>query len=102
MPYTVLFPDVEELKDAGYESVAHIPFVIRKDAFYPAEAKLCGLPLGIIQMQDPFGATALWTVRQADAVIWITKNVGDPALPNDEFVQVIRTFDGRITLKLSS
>ncbi|WP_157622853.1 hypothetical protein [Solimonas soli] len=61
----------------------------------------CGLPLGQIQIQDPFGTVALWTVRESGAAVWITKNIGDPALPHGDFVQVIRTIEGRITLRLS-
>lgn len=64
-------------------------------------ARTCGLPLGEIKVQDPFGSDALWTVRESGAALWVTKNCGDPALPHDEYIQVLRTIDGKITLKLS-
>jgi len=63
--------------------------------------KVCGLPLGEIQMEDPFGTASSWTVREAGSALWVTKNFGDPALPHGEYIHIVRTFDGRITMKLS-
>ncbi|MFL6606332.1 MAG: hypothetical protein ACJ8R9_34085 [Steroidobacteraceae bacterium] len=65
-------------------------------------ARSSGVPLGAIQIEDPFGVAALWTVRETGSSLWITKNVGDPVLPHDEYIQLVRTMDGRIRLKLPS
>lgn len=62
--------------------------------------KSTSLPLGDIQIEDPFGISAVWAVRATDTALWITRKVGDPGLPHNEYVQVIRTIDGRITLRL--
>jgi hypothetical protein len=63
-------------------------------------AKSAAIPLGRIRIEDPFGVASLWTVRESDASLWITKDVGDPALPHAEYLQMIRAFDGQITLRL--
>ena len=38
MTYHLLKPDRKTLSDSGYASVAHVPFLIRDDGFYPALA----------------------------------------------------------------
>ena len=63
--------------------------------------KSCGLPLGLVQMEDPFGIAATWVVRESGNTLWITKEQGVPFFPHNGYVQVIRTFDGRISLRLS-
>lgn len=63
-------------------------------------SKSCGLPLGTIQIDDPYGSCGLWTVREGTGAYWITKDHGVPSLPHDEYVQIIKSYDGRISLRL--
>lgn len=55
---------------------------------------------GEIQIEDPFGSIGLWIVRRGPDVIWVTKNIGDPGIPDSSMLQVVRTETGRITLRL--
>ncbi|HZR86485.1 MAG TPA: hypothetical protein VFB02_06760 [Bradyrhizobium sp.] len=57
------------------------------------------LPTGRIQIHDPLGSTSLWTVARDGVYAWITKDVGLPSIPHDSHIQLLRTVDGRITLK---
>jgi hypothetical protein len=61
---------------------------------------LSDIPRGRLQIEDPFGVLGTWIARESDESLWITKEIGDPALPHNEYLQILRTFDGRITLKL--
>ncbi len=63
--------------------------------------KGCGLLPGTVQIVDQFGTPALWTVREASGVLWISKDRGPALLDHESYVQVIRTFDGRISLRPS-
>lgn len=58
------------------------------------------LSVGVIQIEDPYGNVGLWTVRSTSESLWITKNVGDPGLPDNQMLQVMRTQAGKITLRL--
>ena len=62
----------------------------------------CGLPLGTVQIIDQFGTSALWTVREASGSLWISKDRGPPLLEHESYVQILRTFDGRISLHPSA
>lgn len=64
--------------------------------------KGCGLPMGHIQITDQFGNPASWTVREEAGVLWISKDRGPTLLDHDSYVQIIRTFEGRITLRPSA
>jgi hypothetical protein len=64
--------------------------------------KGCGLPLGVIQIIDQFGSPASWTVREASGTLWISKDRGPTLLEHESYVHIVRTFDGRISLHLSS
>lgn len=57
------------------------------------------LPLGQIQISDPAGAPSLWSVARDEQYAWITKDIGVPSIPNGSHIQLIRTFDGKITLR---
>jgi len=57
------------------------------------------LPSGQIQIHDPLGSSALWSVARDETYAWITKEVGLPSIPHGSHVQLLRTVDGRITLK---
>jgi hypothetical protein len=61
----------------------------------------CGLPLGVIQVIDQFGNPSMWTVREASGVLWVTKNDGPALLEHDCYVQLVRTIEGRISLRPS-
>lgn len=62
----------------------------------------CGLPSGAVQIIDQFGNPALWTIREASGVLWISKDKGPALLEHEGYVQIIRTFDGRISLRPSA
>lgn len=61
--------------------------------------KSCGLPLGMLCIEDQFGSTGLWTAREEGINIWLTKDVGQAYLTNGTYIQIIRTVDGRICLR---
>ncbi len=64
--------------------------------------KGCGLPLGTVQIIDQFGNPAAWVVREASGVLWVSKERGPALLEHEGYVQIIRTFDGRISLRPSA
>jgi hypothetical protein len=57
---------------------------------------------GRIQIEDPFGASGTWLVSRTDDAVWLTKEMGDPGLPHNEMLQVIRTSSGKLKLSLTS
>ncbi len=63
--------------------------------------KGCGLPIGGIQIVDQFGNLGNWTVRDNVGTLWVCKDRGPALIPHDSFVQIIRSFDGRISIRLS-
>ena len=62
-------------------------------------AKSCRLPIGLLQIEDQFGNIGDWTVTEAHDALWLTKNKGNALLPHNEFVQLIRALDGRVSLR---
>lgn len=62
----------------------------------------CGLPVGNIQLVDQFGNLAGWTVREETGVLWIRKDHGPALISHDTYVQIIRSFDGRLSIRPSS
>lgn len=56
------------------------------------------LPQGRLQFDDPDGALSWWMVVHGSEAIWATKEVGTPTIPHGAFVQLVRTFDGRLLL----
>lgn len=60
----------------------------------------CRVPRGLVQIEDPFGVIGTWVAREYNGALWVTKEIGDPALPHNEYLQLVRTFDGKITLNL--
>jgi hypothetical protein len=62
----------------------------------------CGLPVGSIQIVDQFGNAAGWTVRDASGQLWIQKDHGPALISHDSLVQIIRNFEGRISILISS
>jgi hypothetical protein len=63
--------------------------------------KSCGLTVGPIQIEDIYGIAGVWIAREDGNGLWITKETGVPDLSHDSYVQVIKTFDGRVSLRLS-
>lgn len=61
----------------------------------------CGLLPGSVQIVDQFGTPALWVVRESSGALWISKERGPALLDHGSYVQIIRTFDGRISLRPS-
>jgi hypothetical protein len=57
------------------------------------------LPEGKIKINDPGGSVATWTIKKDGQFVWIVKEVGTPDLPDDCFVQLIRTTDGAFSLR---
>jgi hypothetical protein len=64
--------------------------------------KGCGLPIGTVQIIDQFGNPAAWTIREAAGVLWISKDRGPALLSHESYVQIVRTYDGRISLRPSA
>lgn len=60
----------------------------------------CGLPVGNIQIVDQFGNAAGWTIRDESGVLWIRKDHGPALISHDSYVQIIRNFEGRISIQL--
>lgn len=63
--------------------------------------KGCGLPVGNIQIVDQFGNLADWTIRENTGVLWICKDRGPTLIQHDSYVQIIRSFEGRISIRPS-
>jgi len=61
----------------------------------------CGLRTGSLQIFDQFGNPTLWTVHEAAGTLWISKDRGPALLEHEGYVQIIRTYDGRISLRPS-
>ncbi len=57
------------------------------------------LPSGTIQIIDPSGAAALWTVARDDRFTWVRKDAGIPDIENGASVQLRKTVDGRLSLR---
>ncbi len=57
---------------------------------------------GQIQIEDPFGVTGAWIVSRTEEAVWLTKEMGDPGLPHNEMLQVLRTSTGKLKLSLTS
>jgi hypothetical protein len=55
-----------------------------------------------VQIEDPFGATGSWIVTRTEEAIWLTKEMGDPGLPHNEMLQIMRTANGGLKLSLTS
>jgi hypothetical protein len=57
---------------------------------------------GRIQVEDPFGVTGTWIVSRTEEAVWLTKELGDPGLPHNEMLQVLRTSTGKLKFSLTS
>lgn len=79
------------------ESVGFATFVAKDNSLQLS--KPCSLPIGRLVIEDAMGTASEWTSRDGGRHIWITKDHGTALLPNGNFVQIIRTVDGRLCLR---
>lgn len=63
--------------------------------------KGCGLPVGNVQIVDQFGNLTEWTIREDGGSLWICKDRGPALIKHQSYVQVLRGFDGRISIRES-
>jgi hypothetical protein len=61
--------------------------------------RMLRLPAGPVQINDPDSVLAFWTVTPADDATWVTKDVGFPGIEDGTHVQLIRTVEGRLSLR---
>jgi hypothetical protein len=59
------------------------------------------LPDGEIMVDDFSGAGSLWTVKRDDTAAWVAKNQGTPDILNGSYVQLVRVFGGRFSIRRS-
>ncbi len=57
------------------------------------------LPAGTVQLFDPAGGLSSWNVVQGPDAVWVTKAVGVPNLPHNAHIQVMKTIEGRLSLR---
>lgn len=55
-----------------------------------------------VQIEDPFGSMGQWIVSRTEEAVWITKEVGDPGLPDNEMLQILRIANGGLKLSFTS
>lgn len=58
------------------------------------------LPDGEVQITDPTGSVGVWNVVREGRNAWVTKVLGTPDIADLSFLQLIRSFDGRLLLKV--
>ena len=61
----------------------------------------CGLSAGTVQIIDQFGTPGSWTIREEKGRLWISKDNGPTLLEHESYVQIIRTYDGQISIRPS-
>jgi len=61
-----------------------------------------GFAEAAVQVEDPFGASGTWIVSRSEEGLWLTKQTGDPGIPDNEMVQLLRTRSGILKLALTS
>ncbi len=59
-----------------------------------------GLPEGAVQIEDPYGSAGIWVVRRSEGYLWVTKETGDPGLPDKTMLQILRTQTGRLMMRV--
>jgi hypothetical protein len=59
------------------------------------------IPNGEIMIDSFEGSGSAWTVTRDGAWAWVTKNQGTPDIMNGAYVQMIRTFGGRFSMRRS-
>ncbi|MFC0633859.1 hypothetical protein [Brevundimonas balnearis] len=58
------------------------------------------LPEGAVQIADASGAPGTWLVKRDERFAWITKERGTPAITDGAFVQLRRSYDGTLSIKV--
>jgi hypothetical protein len=58
------------------------------------------LAQGEIQLEDPDGFCGVWISQRMAGALWVTRKVGDVDLPDRATVQIVRTCDDRIVLRV--
>jgi hypothetical protein len=84
-----LLPPIESLGFGAYSATD-------RSMRFPSSVRL---PDGRIQIHDLDGTPGIWNVSRDGSTAWITKNMGMPSIPHESFVQLLRTVDGKITLR---
>lgn len=59
-----------------------------------------GLAAGEIQMDDPAGFSVVWTCQPDGESLWVTRKSGEIDLPDRTIVQVLRTYQNRLALRV--
>jgi hypothetical protein len=54
---------------------------------------------GEIQLDEPTGGVSSWIVARTAEATWITKQRGVPAFDDGEYLQLLRTIEGKISLR---
>lgn len=62
-------------------------------------AKGTRLQPGEVQLYDLSGAPGLWDVALARESVWVTKTLGAPDIPDGSYVRLVRSFDGKLSLR---
>lgn len=61
----------------------------------------CGLPSGTIQIVDQFGNPGEWVVEENEGgILWIRKVYGPALIPHETYVQIMRSVEGQISIKV--
>lgn len=61
----------------------------------------CELTNGPVQIKDQFGGLQEWIVECKGTTTWIRKTVGHTFLPNDRFIQLLRSDERGLRLRIS-
>jgi hypothetical protein len=64
---------------------------------FPAQV---AVPDGAVQIADASGSPGAWLVTRDERFAWITKERGTPAIVDGALVQLRRSYDGTISLKV--
>ena len=65
-------------------------------------SKACDVPRGRVQIVDQFGNPSWWVTREEGAALWISKETGRALLAHESYVQILRDYDGRLSLRPST
>ena len=80
-------------ENLGFGSYSAVDRSIR----FPAHV---AVPDGAVQIADASGSPGTWLVARDERFAWITKERGTPAILDRAFVQLRRSYDGAISLKV--
>jgi hypothetical protein len=61
--------------------------------------KNLSIPDGEVQINDPAGSLGTWVIRRDSKFAWIEKANGTPDLPDNCYIQLIRTIDGGFSFR---